>query len=201
MKFKPVYFYAAVFLIAAVVLLVVSQNQSTSNQNVTEFNPEGELPDDDIHSQFKSQGSNEPSKENVSQSYKEKLAELKSAVEKNPADTLAMKNYADFLAASHKMDEAIIYYQKILDVDPDRIDINFNLSIIYYNKGELVKAEELNNKVLQIDPDNLMALYNIGAIAATKGDKERAKELWNKIIAKDPDSRTGKLAAESIKML
>ena len=201
MKFKPIYLYGVLFVLAAVVLIIVSQQSNEPGINPTEFNSEGELPDDEIHNPFKSEGSNAPSKDNVSQSYREKLAELKKAVEENPDDTLAIKNYADFLTAAHQFDEAIMNYKKILNVDPGRIDINFSLSIIYYNMGELAKAEELNNNVLKADPENLMALYNLGAIAATQGNKERAKEFWNKIVQKDPDSDTGKLAKKSLEML
>jgi tetratricopeptide (TPR) repeat protein len=156
------------------------------------------MPDDDVHKQLKSPGGNSPGKENVSEEYRKKLAELKEAVDSNPSDTLAMRNYADFLSASHKMNEAIPYYEKILEVNPKRADIYFSLALIYYNKQDLVKCEDLNNSVLSFDPKNQMALYNLGAIAATQGKKDKAKEFWNKVVSINAESETGKLAKESL---
>jgi tetratricopeptide (TPR) repeat protein len=129
------------------------------------------------------------------------MAKLKNAVEKNPEDTLALKNYADFLSASHKMDEALTYYSKILQVDPRRADIRFSLAVIYYNKQDFVKCENENNLVLKYDPKNQMALYNLGAVAATRGEVVKAKDFWNQVIEINPDSETGKLAKESLTKL
>ena len=200
MKFKPIYLYVLLIATAIVVLFIISQQNSNEPRTINSDQSQN-IPDDEVHQQLKSQGSNLPSKENISESYKQKLAELKNAVEKNPEDTLALREYADFLAASHKMDEAINYYEKILDKDKTRSDIYFSLSIIYYNINDFVKAEDQNKKVLAYNPQNQMALYNIGAIAATQGDVDKAKEFWGLVVKVDPQSETGKLAKESLTKL
>ena len=199
MKFKPIYLYGAIAVIAlAVLIVVVILDKSISNQ--PPVTNEQAMPDDDVHKQLMNQ-KNAPSKENVSAEYKERMAKLKEDFEKNPEDTLALKNYADFLSASHKMDDAITYYEKILMVDPKRADIHFALAVIYFNKQDFMKCENENNKVLDFDPKNQMALYNLGAIAATKGETGKAKDFWIKVIEIDPQSETGKLAEQSIARL
>jgi len=200
MKFKPIYFYGILAAIAVIVLILIATQQSSEPTGFS-TNNEQIMPDDDVHKQLQNQGMNPPSKENVSESYKQKLSELKSAVEANPEDTLALREYADFLTASHKMDEAITYYEKILKVNSRRTDIYFSLALILFNKKEFVKCEEANNKVLSYDPTNQMALYNIGAIAATQGDVAKAKDLWNQVIQINPESETGKLAKQSLEKL
>jgi tetratricopeptide (TPR) repeat protein len=197
MKFKPIYLYGILGVLAVVVLIVVGTNETSNSTDVPISNDQS-MPDDDVHTQLKSQGGNTPGKENVSEEYRKKLAELREAVENDPGDTLAMRNYADFLSASHKMNEAIPYYEKILEVNPKRADIYFSLALIYYNKQDLVKCEDLNNSVLSFDPKNQMALYNLGAIAATQGKKDKAKEFWNKVVSINAESETGKLAKESL---
>jgi tetratricopeptide (TPR) repeat protein len=72
------------------------------------------------------------------------------------------------------------------------------LALIYYNKQDFVKCEEVNVKVLSFDPENQMALYNIGAIAASQGNEEKAKEFWDKVLTINSESETGKLAKESL---
>lgn len=199
MKFKPLYFYGAVIVAAAVLLLIFTQQSSNDQTGTTEMQNQG-MPNDDVHNKLNTDG-NAPSKENVSEQFHIKLAELKKAVEKNPNDTLAIRNYADFLTAGHKMDEAITYYEKILNVNPKRTDIHFSLSIIYYNKRDFIKATEENQKVLEYDPDNQMALYNVGAISATQGDKKKAEEYWQKVVKINPESGTGKLAKGNLEKL
>jgi tetratricopeptide (TPR) repeat protein len=197
MKFKPIYLYGIIVLVSIIVLVLVS-TQSSDNPKEIAIEQNQNMPDDDVHKQLKNPGGNTPGKENVSEEYRKRLADLKEAVDKNPSDTLAMRNYADFLSASHKMNEAISYYEKILEVNPKRADIYFSLSLIYYNKQDFLKSEEANNKVLSFEPKNQMALYNLGAIAATQGKKDKAKEFWNMVISIDAKSETGKLAEESL---
>ena len=197
MKFKPIYLYGLIAIVAIAVLIIVSI-QENSNPTEVSISNDQTMPDDDVHKQLKSQMNNSPGKENVSEEYNKKLADLRDAVDENPDDTLAMRNYADFLSASHKMNEAIPYYEKILEINPKRADIYFSLALIYYNKQDLLKCEEVNNEVLSFDSKNQMALYNLGAIAATQGKKEKAKEFWNKVISINAESETAKLAKESL---
>lgn len=200
MKFKPIYLYGAVALIAIAILIIVAIQENSNSTDIT-LSDEQVMPDDDVHKQLKNQTNNSPGKENVSEEYRKRLTELKEAVDKNPSDTLAMRNYADLLSASHKMNEAIPYYEKIIEINPKRADIYFSLALIYYNKQDFVKCEELNNKVLSFDQKNQMALYNLGAIAATQGKMDKAKEYWNKVISINAQSETGKLAKESLSKL
>jgi len=200
MKFKPIYFYG-ILVVAAVALLIVVGIEETPDTTEAPIVNNQTMPDDDVHKQLKNQMSTSPGRENVSEEYKKKLAVLREAVDTNPSDTLAMRNYADFLSASHKMNEAIPYYEKILKVNPKRTDIYFSLALIYYNKQDFEKCEQVNNDVLSFDPNNQMALYNLGAIAATQGNGGKAKDLWEKVISINAESETGKLANESLSRL
>jgi cytochrome c-type biogenesis protein CcmH/NrfG len=200
MKFKPIYLYGLLLVASIIILVVISGKQSnlptnnTSDQNLN-------LPDDDIHNQLKNQGTTSPGKENVSEEYRKKIIELEQAVKQNPEDTISLRKYADYLAASHKMNEAITYYEQILKINPKRADIHFSLAIIYYNQQDFRKCEEENNKVLTFDPKNQMAIYNLGAIAATQGKVEEAKQFWNRVISINSESKTARLANESLNKL
>jgi len=200
MKFKPIYLYGAIAVIAvAVLIVVVIQDKSNSNQPAV--TDEQMMPNDDVHNQLKNQTSTSPGKENVSEEYRKKLAELEQAVNENPTDTLALRQLADYLTASHKMDEAISYYEKILAADPKRSDVHFSLAVIYFNKQNFDKCDNENEKVLEYDPQNQMALYNLGAVAATRGLKAKAKDYWYKVISINENSETAHLAKESLSKL
>ncbi len=108
------------------------------------------MPTDDVHKNLNKEMMNNPSGANVSEEVKHKLQVMKKDVDANPSDTLKMREYADFLAAAHHPEDASIYYQKILEKDKNRKDIYFSLTFVYYNQGNLVKAEEVTRKMLQL---------------------------------------------------
>jgi len=201
MKFKPLYFYGLVLVAAVIILIIVTrQNDKKIEQRDIKISTE-DMPQDDVHSQFRNQDDSSPSKENLSEEYHQKLTELKKTVEQNPGDTLAIRQYADYLAAAHQNDEAVSNYSKLLEIDPSRIDILFNLSFIYYNAGNMDKADEYINRVLKLEPKHVSALYNKGAISATRGDTETAREIWNRIVNDFPESETTALAKQSLERL
>lgn len=201
MRIKPLYLYGIIAIAAIAILIIVAINENSNPVQTPMMKNNEQMPDDDVHKQLMNQGSNTPGKQNVSEEYKRKMAELENAVNENPSDTVALRKYADYLTASHKMNEAISYYDKILEINPKRADIRFSLAIIYFNKQDFAMCQEENEKVLEFEPKNQMALYNLGAIAATKGNKDIAKEYWNKVISIDSNSETSTLARESLSKL
>ena len=98
------------------------------------------MPMDEVHKKLNNGMTQNPSGSNVSEEVKHKLDVMKKAVDANPSDTLKMREYADFLAAAHKPDDALLYYQKIIDKDKKRKDIYFSMTLIYYTKGDLGKG-------------------------------------------------------------
>ena len=201
MKFKPIYLYGIIAIAAIAALIIVAMNENSNPVETSTMMNNEQMPDDDVHKQLMNQGSNTPGKQNVSEEYKRKMAELENAINENPSDTIALRQYADYLTASHKMNEAIPYYNKIIEINPRRADIHFSLAIIYFNKQDFAKCQEENEKVLEFEPKNQMALYNLGAIEATKGNNVKAKEYWNKLISIDSESETANLAKESLSKL
>ena len=198
MKFKPIYFYGIIALIVIIILIVVSQTGSDEKNNIDITNKD--MPRDNVHQNLNKDMMNNPTGTNVAEEIKQKIADLKKYVEANPKDTLKIREYADFLAA-HNPDESLKYYQKILDVDKNRKDVYFGITFIYYNQGNLEKAEEVTRNMLVQFPDDPMVNYNIGAIEATKGNKEKAREIWTKLIEKYPNDKTAELAKSSLNKL
>lgn len=199
MKFKPIYLYGIIAIAVVVILIIVSQTNNNEKTKVDITNKE--MPKDDVHSKLKSGMNQNPSGLNVSEEVKHKLEVMKKDVEANPADTLKIREYADFLAAAHHPEEAIVYYQKILEKDKSRKDIYFGMTFVYYNQGNLAKAEEVTRQMLTLFPDDPMVNYNVGAIEATKGNKEKAREIWTKLIEEYPTDKTAELAKNSLNKL
>jgi tetratricopeptide (TPR) repeat protein len=200
MKLKLAYVYLAVVILIIIILLLTTDYERTptiiQNDVVNQ-----EMPNDEVHKGLDNPASIPPNKQNVSSTVFEHLEELRKETEKNPNDTLKLRKYADFLAAAHRPDEAITFYEKILKIDPKRKEILFTLSFIYHNKGNFENAENLTNKILQIDPKDNQALYNLGAINASRGDKDKAREIWERILKEYPNSPSADLVKSALSKL
>lgn len=199
MKFKPIYLYGFILLAVITTLIVISRSNS-SKETVKGDITQKQMPKDDVHKNLSTQQQN-PTSANVNQEVFKKLEVMKKLADAKPTDTLKIREYADFLSAAHKPDEAIRYYEKILSIDKKRKDIYLSITLDYYNLNKLDKAEEVTRRMLQIFPNDPMANYNIGAIEATKGNKEKAREIWNKLINNNPADKISELAKSSMSKL
>jgi tetratricopeptide (TPR) repeat protein len=198
MKFKPLYIY----LIAAVVvlaLIIIGSLQSSEPEFAADeqTNPHGNMPKDDIHGQLGS-GAEMPSGSNVRADIIQKMNDLKEYVEENPDDTVKIKEYADLLGSAHKLDEAMPLYDKLLELNPRRVDVLLIKGYLYYKDGNLDDAQAATEKILDIDPGHANAKFNIGAIAIAKGDTAKAIEVWRDIVDKYPASQTASIAQRSL---
>ncbi|MGE5352940.1 MAG: tetratricopeptide repeat protein [Acidobacteriota bacterium] len=191
MKIKPLYIYIGV-IVAAVVFLIVFSTVNNKSEKSTQ------MPQDEVHQGL--QGGKGPSSADLSEDIKQKMATLKSNYEKNPEDTLRAREYAEFMAAAHKPEVAIPIYENILKKGPKRTDIRFSLGLVYYNRGDYNKAEELVNSVLAYDKNNVQAKYNLGAIASSRGDFAKAKSIWQDIVKNYPNTEFSAMAQEAIQM-
>jgi tetratricopeptide (TPR) repeat protein len=200
MKLKPIYIYATVFIITIIFLFVISDSGSNKNLNNVDITNK-EMPKDDIHQNLNKSMQQSPNSSNVTSEFKTKLEGMKKNVDDNPNDTLKIREYADFLTAAHKSDEALKYYELILSIDKNRKDILFSITYIHYSNGNLNKAEEVTKNILQLFPNDPMADYNLGAINATRGNKVKAREIWTKLIKDFPNTETAILAQNSLKKL
>jgi tetratricopeptide (TPR) repeat protein len=200
LKFKLAYLYIVLALGVVITLFILSRQNENSPMQSTNISGE-QMPDDEVHKGLQDPTKPNPSRSNVSPEVYQKMEALKKDVEANPDDTTKIKAYADFMTAAHKPEEALPYYEKILNINPERNDVLFKLAMIYYDKQELDKAEEYTNLILKNDKDNTQAMYNLGAIAASKGEKDRAKEIWNKLVTDYPNDEAARLAKSSLEKL
>ena len=68
------------------------------------------------------------------------------------------------------MDEAIVHYQKVLELSPDNADARANLGSVFLAKGRVRDAIAQYRDVLRITPDNMTAQSNLAWLLATATD-------------------------------
>ena len=204
-NFRPLYIYIGGAVLAAVLIFIISQSSEVKTGNVpappVANITDKTMPQDQIHKGLQNPLSQPPDKNNVMAGIKQHMDELKKAAEEHPRDTLKMREYADFLTAAHQSDQAVIYYNKILKVNPRRTDIMSSLVFLYFSANNLNEAEVYTNKILAVDKDNVEAIYNLGVISANKGDRVKARQLWSKIVSNYPSSSLAEKAKVSLAQL
>ena len=141
------------------------------------------------------------SEDNAASKKSQKLIDLKKAIESNPQDTLKMREYANLLGAAHHDQEAAKVFEKILAIDPNRIDVMLVLTYINYTLGFTEIAEEYTNRVLSLNKDNPEANFNLGIIELKKGNKEKTKQILNSVIKRFPKNIVAEYAKTALKKL
>ena len=65
-------------------------------------------------------------------------------------------------ASQGRLDEAILDYDRAIQINPDHAAIYYNRGIIYYRQGKLDEAFSDYNKAIQIDSDYVEVSGNQG---------------------------------------
>jgi Flp pilus assembly protein TadD len=142
-----------------------------------------------------------PSKENVSQTVKEKLDHLRSIVEKDPKNATARIELARLLQDSHNNQEAAKYFAEVLALEPRNVDARIDYSLCLFQLGKQQDAMEQCQQVLKVNASEPRALFNLGAIHANSGRPDSARSYWSKLISRHPGHELSVQAKENLKKL
>jgi tetratricopeptide (TPR) repeat protein len=90
--------------------------------------------------------------------------------------------------AAHQFKDAIVYFQKALDVDPKDVAIRTDMASCLYYTGDVDGALAELDKSLTYDPKHAGTLLNIGIIKwQGKHDSNGAVSAWQKLLKLNPD--------------
>jgi tetratricopeptide (TPR) repeat protein len=93
---------------------------------------------------------------------------------------LVYENNKDF-------DSSIIYYQKVINIDPQNQNAFINLANIYFTeKHDLKQAIEISKKFSKIDPENALPYINIGTFYLKSADTVNCLKYFE-IAAEKPN--------------
>ena len=83
-------------------------------------------------------------------------------------------------------DNAILYFQKAIQLNPQYSNAYINLGNVYYEKHIPDKAIQLYEKAIELNPQNAPAYENMGNAYADKGNLDKAIQLYEKAIDLNP---------------
>jgi transcriptional regulator with PAS, ATPase and Fis domain len=113
------------------------------------------------------------------------LEQYRMAVEVNPKNVLALGSLGDCQMALEQYDEAIRIYKKALKILPEgeeRLNIQNDLGVSYFKKGNLERGIAEFKNVLKKNPDHVNAIYNLGQVYYNEGLTGRMKKDYEEFV-------------------
>ena len=140
---------------------------------------------------------------------KETLEDIKNRYQADSTDVELAFKLADKYEARRRYDGAILYYQKVVDLDPEdkkgkSQDALFNIGWLELRREEYPKADDVFKNFLERYPESGMAEDAERFIPysyANAGDTTKALELYQKFLKDHPDSKDTSWVREKIEEL
>lgn len=95
---------------------------------------------------------------------------------------IAFNNLAGLLADRKQYDQAIAYYNRALEIDPDYDDARSNLGNVLAEQGKREEAIAQYREALRRKPNSLVAHHNLGLALTREGKIDEAIEHYRKAV-------------------
>jgi tetratricopeptide (TPR) repeat protein len=106
---------------------------------------------------------------------------------------IAHNSLGNALFQKGRVDEAIVQFQKVLQIKPDYTDAHLNLGNALLQKGSMDEAIVQYQQVLQIKPDDALAHSNLGAALYQKGNLDGAIAQYRQALQSDSNSTLARI--------
>ncbi len=147
---------------------------------------------------------NTPSGIDASSSVEDRESYYKDQVQQNPQDNISMLALANLYADESvgRYDDAIIWFNKYLELDPKNVDIRMRIANIYMNNTQNYEgAVKVLTEATTIAPDNALTFLLLGQAAKSAGQNQTAILAWNKYLQLAPTSEYASLIKDEIAKL
>jgi serine/threonine protein kinase len=116
--------------------------------------------------------------------YKEELEIIRTHDAADDAKELDRKG--EHLLNIGSVDEAIPYFEKAMELDPNFMSPYCNMGLVMELKGQKDRAMSYYNKAIELDPNHHMPWYNKGNCFKDKGNIKGALELYTRAAELNP---------------
>lgn len=190
---KKIWFYA-VSIIVAIIFFVLSLNhienfsteQKLLEQNIS-LNPQSLMAHNTLALVLKNKGDNEGA-----------LINLQKAININP-NAQSYYNIAAIYDDRSQLDQAKLYYEKAIQLNPYFSNSYNNLGAIYAKLNLYEKASELFTEAIKRDETNALAYYNLGYAYERQNQKINALKHYQKALELSPDNLIFKQAVQELR--
>ena len=126
-----------------------------------------------------------------------KLAALMQKISANPKDVASLQAIGDLYFGATDYKNAVLWEQKILDVDPKNQVALLASGAAQFNLGNAAEAKKTWLIAAGLYPNNAEVHYDLGFLymSATPPDSANMQAEWKKVVAIDPNSQLAKTVA------
>jgi len=119
--------------------------------------------------------------------YDEAVKYMQKVVLLSPEDEVALTNCAFFELKHGLLDSAEMKLLKSMNINPNNIQVYFNLTALYTAKNDHQAALKYATKAMSLDPTSAKASNNLGQILALLGDNQAALYSFETALILDPN--------------
>ena len=109
------------------------------------------------------------------------------ALKYNPNNAVAFYGLAEVYSEQQADEQSITNYEKALSFDKDLTEIYVPLGILYYQAGNIEKADNLLTKAVATDPNSAETEYFTGLVRYAQNKNEAAVAAEQKAVQLKPD--------------
>jgi tetratricopeptide (TPR) repeat protein len=113
---------------------------------------------------------------------------LKKTVEEKPDQPEVISRYANVLLGKGRYDEAVKWYGKVVELQPDNLDARTMRGVAYWQMNRVDEAATDLQAVLKRDPGHIKSLIGMFLVSLYKHDVPTAEKYLAKVQAIDPSS-------------
>lgn len=130
----------------------------------------------------------------------EEVNALKAALAKNPKDRVSLNRMANIYHDAGKYDQAISFYQKVLDIDPKDVDARTDMGICMREMGKPDEALAQFRTSLSYNAQHWQTWLNLGVVSLfDRNDVAGATEAFAKVESLNPGFKDLPLLKEALK--
>lgn len=104
------------------------------------------------------------------------------AINKYPQNPRAYNNLGTVLIESGRYEDAIILFNRAIELDPNYYDPYNNLGFAYLKSGNYALAKDAIEEALRLNPAMPKAYYNLASIYNLMGEQEKAELFYKKAM-------------------
>lgn len=128
-----------------------------------------------------------------------RVDQLMATIKNDPRNVEAHTQLGNTYFDAERFDEAIQWYERSLEINPNDPNVSTDLGVSYYYTNRTDDALEQFERSLEIDPQHTKTLLNKGIVLAFgKQDLAAAAEEWKKVVTIAPDSPEGQAARRAL---
>ena len=105
---------------------------------------------------------------------------------KHPDTLSSLHNLATFYYSVGRLEEAILRYRRVIELNPRDADAVFDLGLALMQQGKTEEEIESFRKVIELDPDLAAAHMNLGLALIQQGKKEEGIRSYRRAVELDP---------------